>query len=333
MRDVFNHQDGDVIVEALASGKNKITVELHNDSLYMPVSHCETGYTPDLIDKIMRLTGPDWLCDEIQRDESPYYVQNSLKYDLLSYVEQADFKGKRLLDFGCGGGASTMILSRMFPETDIVGVELEESLLEIARLRCKHYGTENIELLVSPNAEELPRDIGTFDYIIMSAVFEHLLPNERIQLLPKLWSHLKPGGVLFLDQTPYRFFPVETHTTSGLPLINYLPDGVALFCTHHLSKRKLQAFDWDGLLRLGIRGGSVREIMGILESCTQMPQLLSPTQFGMKDRIDLWYQQSDQTHLSIPKKVFRVLIKLFKGLTGVVMLPYLALAIKKEAQG
>ena len=82
----------------------------------------------------------------------------------------------------------------------------------------------------------LPADIGQFDYIILSAVYEHLLPSERPALLTLLWSHLRPGGVIFLAQTPYRWFPVELHTT-GLPLINYLPDRLALACARRFSKR------------------------------------------------------------------------------------------------
>ena len=101
------------------------------------------------------MKGPAYLCDEILRDESPDYVQKSLKYDLLSYFDEEGFKNKRLLDFGCGSGASTMILARMFPNTEIVGIELEETLLSIAKMRANHYGYKNIELIISPNPNQL----------------------------------------------------------------------------------------------------------------------------------------------------------------------------------
>jgi hypothetical protein len=64
-----------------------------------------------------------------------------------------------------------------------------------------------------------------FDYIMFNAVFEHLLPHERPRLLPAVFvRHLRPVGVMFLNQTPYRYSLVEVHTTGGLPLINYLPE-------------------------------------------------------------------------------------------------------------
>jgi hypothetical protein len=80
-----------------------------------------------------------------------------------------------------------------------------------------------VRFLVSPDANSLPPEIGTFDFVMLSAVYEHLLPEERRRVMPWIWSKLKPGGTLFINQTPYRYFPYEHHTT-GLWFINYLPD-------------------------------------------------------------------------------------------------------------
>jgi 2-polyprenyl-3-methyl-5-hydroxy-6-metoxy-1,4-benzoquinol methylase len=329
MTTILKHSDANVYVEELPTGKNKIHVELINDDLFMPIKACETSYPIGLIDKILELKGPNYLCDEILRDESPNYVQKALKYDLLGYRDEEEFKNKRLLDFGCGSGSSTMILARMFPHTEIVGIELEEKLLSIAQLRTTHYGYKNIELMISPNPYSLPPNIGYFDYVVLSAVYEHLLPNERETVLLQIWSTLKPGGIFFLNQTPYRYFPVEAHTTSGLPFINYLPDKLALFYAQHFSKRKLKNNSWKELLRKGIRGGSVKEILSILTHCPQKPILLSPSRFGMKDKIDLWYIQSDKVRFVVIKRLFLLSVKLLKWLTGVTIVPSLSLAIKK----
>jgi SAM-dependent methyltransferase len=229
----------------------------------MPVQSCVTAYPEEMIQRILELKDPTYLCDEILREESPDYVQRALYFDLLSYCDPQDFAGRRLLDFGCGAGASTMILARMFPQSCIVGIELEERLLSIAKLRARHYGYDNVELLLSPSPQSLPDDLGTFDFVVLSAVYEHLLPAERCAVLRQIWDSLRVGGTLFLNQTPSRYFPVETHTT-GLPLINYLPDRLALLYARSASKAKLGSSDWDELLRRGIRGGSVREIMGLL---------------------------------------------------------------------
>lgn len=330
MKTTLRHRNANVLVEELQFNKNKIYVEILNNDLFIPINTCETSYPIDLIDKILDLKGPAYLCDEILRDESPDYVQKSLKYDLFSYLDEEAFKNKRLLDFGCGSGASTMILARIFPNTEIVGIELEEKLLSIAKMRANHYGYTNIELIISPNPNQLPPNIKHFDYIVLSAVYEHLLPNEREKLLPKIWNILKPGGILFLNQTPYRYFPIELHTTNGLPFINYLPDRVALFYAQYFSKRKLKNNSWEELLRRGIRGGSIKEIFKILTRCSQKPILLTPSKLGIKDRIDIWYIQSGKVRFKVIKKLFLFSIKFLKFLTGTTLLPNLSLAIKKS---
>lgn len=327
---ILKHKDANIFVEKLTSGKHKIDVVLLNNDLFIPINTCETSYPINMIDKILDLKGPTYLCDEILREESPDYVQKDIKYDLLSYLDEEEFRNKRLLDFGCGSGASTMILARMFPETTIVGIELEEKLLSIAKLRAYHYGYKNLELIISPNPNQLPENIGNFDYIVLSAVYEHLKPSEREILLPKIWSILKPSGILFINQTPYRYFPIETHTTCGLPFINYLPNRAAFFYAQQFSKRNLKNKSWEELLRKGVRGGSIKEIFKILNNCTQKPILLNPCRFEIKDRIDLWYIKSYKKRFLGIKKLFLFLTKFVKILTGIIILPKLSLAIKKE---
>jgi 2-polyprenyl-3-methyl-5-hydroxy-6-metoxy-1,4-benzoquinol methylase len=236
IRITLDHPDGSVHVEQLANNKNRIFVEPHDQGLFIPHRKWTTSYSLDLIKQIMNVKGLTHLCDEIMRDENPTYVQHRLEYDILSYFDKGAFDNKRVLEIGCGCGASTMVLRRMFPNTKIVGVELVNKLLTVAKSRAKHYGCDNIYFYLSPNGSSLPDGIGVFDYAVMSAVYEHLLPNERRALLPKIWSYLKPNAVLFINQTPHRYFPFELHTT-GLPLINFLPDRIAIYLAHKFSKR------------------------------------------------------------------------------------------------
>jgi 2-polyprenyl-3-methyl-5-hydroxy-6-metoxy-1,4-benzoquinol methylase len=328
---VLKHDDANVYVEKRSNGKYRIDVELTRD-LFIPIKGCETSYPVELISRILETKGPSWLCDEILREESPdYVVQKSLKYDLLSYQDQREFKDKRLLDFGCGSGSSTMVLARMFPDTEIVGVELEKKLLSIARLRARHYGYGNVGLMISPDPGSLPAGIGQFDYVVLSAVYEHLLPEEREPILRQLWSVLKPGGILFLNQTPYIGFPIETHTTSGLPFINYLSDRLAYAYARRFSRRKLDGHSWKELLRMGIRGASEKEVLGILDRSQQKSVLLEPSGFGVKDRIDLWYIQSrSKDKFVVIKRLIVVSAKLLKMVSGLTVVPYLSLAIRKS---
>jgi 2-polyprenyl-3-methyl-5-hydroxy-6-metoxy-1,4-benzoquinol methylase len=330
---ILKHRDAQIHISRLDPGKWKVSVEALNENLYIHQRTCETAYPVELIQKILDITGPGFLCDEILRDESPSYVQNFLHYDLLAYLDEEQFKNKTLLDFGCGSGASTMILTRMFPDTQIMGVELEESLLGVARARADFYGYNNLELLASPNPNNLPSEAREFDFVVLSGVYEHLLPKERKSLLPRLWEALKPGGILFLNQTPYRGFPIELHTTGGLPLINYLPDAVAHRYAQKFSKRNLKQASWEKMLRMGIRGGSVKEIFRNLKTYSPEPMLLEPSRFGLKDRLDLSRIKYKNTRNPRMGEGFHFAAKTFKLLTGIVLLPHLSLAIKKTQPG
>ena len=146
----LDHPDGSVVVEEIMPGRRRVTVETVADSLFVPFRECETSYPLPLLQKILAVKGPAYLCDEILRDESADYVQKHLRYDVSGYLDDEFFADKRLLDFGSGAGGSTMVLCRMFPRTSIVGVELEERLVGIARARAAYYGFGNIEFHVSP---------------------------------------------------------------------------------------------------------------------------------------------------------------------------------------
>ena len=327
MTTILTHPNAKVTIEE-NGGQRAISVA-STDGTRISRDKCITDYPLELIEQILRVKGPVYLCDEIMRDEDPIYVANCLHWDILSFKRSEDFSGRRILDFGSGSGASSMILARMFPDAEIVGVELVPELLEIARHRAQYYGVDDrVSYSLSPDPGRLPRDIGQFDYILFSAVFEHLLPEERDTILPMLWSCLKHDGVVFLDQTPHRWFPIETHTT-GLPLINYMPDRLALQFSRLFSRRIKRGISWQKLLRKGIRGGTQREVGEILNRDGRQSEFLVPSQLGVKDDIDLWYRRSSRVRGATVKKVMMTGFRMLKALTGATMLPELSLAIRK----
>lgn len=289
---------------------------------------CETAYPLDLIEAILRVKGLAYVCDEILRDESPEYVEGSLRLDVFAYVGEEGFQGKDVLDFGCGCGASTMVLSRMLPKARIVGVELVEEFVSIGEMRKHHYRCDNVRFALSPDGESLPNGIPKSDYVILSAVHEHLLPDERSHLLPRIWENLKIGGIFFVDQTPYRWFPIETHTTH-LPMINYLPRSLALRYARAFCRRVAPKETWEKLLRRGIRGGTSREILRILAKNPGKPVLLKPQRLGVSDRIDLWHRRSASARNPGLKRAMAICLKAIRLTTGITITPNLALAIQK----
>jgi 2-polyprenyl-3-methyl-5-hydroxy-6-metoxy-1,4-benzoquinol methylase len=323
---ILQRADGLVELEDLGDSKRRLTARWLGGRAS---ASCETSYPLELIQSILEVKGVAWLCDEISRDQDPASIQRFFESDFLPYVDPADFEGKRILDFGCGSGSSTMVLARMFPRSQIVGVELSPEYLRIARQRQRFYGYQKLSFLRSPAGTSLPDGLGQFDFIVMSAVFEHLLPDERRSLMPRLWAHLKIGGCLLLNQTPHRFFPFESHTT-GLPLINYLPDRLAHLAARRLSSRELGSESWESLLRKGIRGATEREILASVGQATSdsLPALLVPRRPRYRDRVDVWHAALGPRHRAL-KTACRELLRVVERLLGTTWVVNLSLAIGK----
>lgn len=326
MSEILRRPDGSLEIEDLGEAKRRVTARPRGSAA---PACCETSYPLSLIRSILEVKGVAWVCDEISRDQDPASIQRFFENDFLPYVDPAEFEGKRILDFGCGSGSSTMVLARMFPRTEIVGVELSPEYLRVAVQRQRFYGYGNVSLRLSPAGTSLPDGLGPFDFIVMSAVFEHLLPHERRTLMPRLWAHLRIGGCLLLNQTPHRFFPFESHTT-GLPLINYLPDRLAHFVARRFSPRDLGRESWESLLRKGIRGATEREILASVGAAASdsLPALLVPRRPGYRDRVDVWYAALGPRHRAL-KAGCRELLRVVERRLGTTLVVNLSLAIGK----
>jgi 2-polyprenyl-3-methyl-5-hydroxy-6-metoxy-1,4-benzoquinol methylase len=329
----FDHPDGRVQIKELNNEKRRVHVQPRDSSIYIHRPSCDTAYPIELIAQILAVKGPGYLCDEISRDEDGSYLESHLRATLFAHLPESAFVGKKLLDFGCGSGASTMIMARSLPaSTSMVGVELEESFLRIARARADFYGVTNVRFEHSPAGDRLPERLGVFDFIVLPAVYEHLLPHERTTIIPQLWTHLNKGGVLFIDETPSRWFPVETHTSS-LPFVNYLPDPLAHRFVKYCSPRGLRHDSWTGLLRKGVRGGSVNEILSIIHRRGGLPELLKPGYGGMRTAADVWYEgyaRSAPGRSGKLKRTFGKALKMLNEASHLAPVPYLSLAIRKN---
>ena len=336
METILEHPDAEVKIIDLDNGKRRIIVNPHKKWLAEKDRDYETNYPLDLIKKVFEVKGAMGLNDTIRREEDPLSTKSCVEYDLLAYAPPEDFNNKRILDFGCGAGASTFILKRLLPETEVVGIDLQKKNIDLANARLDFYNYEKVSFYCSPDEKTLPENIGKFDFIVLSAVYEHLLPDERVPVLQQIWSLLNPSGIFFLNQTPYRYFPFEGHTTH-LFFLNYLPDKIAHAYACKFSKKVGKNQNWNGLLRLGIRGGSPREITGNLKRIAPAfkPVILKPTQLGFHDRIDVWYSgYAVSIAYKYPKvkniqRVLKYIAKFIYYVSGIVFLPTVSLAIKK----
>lgn len=321
--------DGSVEIRPLSNGRFNVTLIPVDRDVFVPLVSCETSLPPEVVASFLNDSFA-WLCDSLSRHDDSEYVKRALSKQLLAYFDPSDFRGKRLLDFGCGSGASTLCMAAMFPETEVVGVELKASSVELARKVLAVRRLANVRFLTSSDANSLPPGIGSFDFVMLSAVYEHLLPGERRRVMPLIWSRMNYGGVLFVNQTPYRYFPYEHHST-GLWFINYLPDRLSLFLARHLSRMNPEvnsSSDWSVHLRGGIRGGTEAEICSNLRLAhVGRPVIMQPRG---QDRAAYWLSCTNPERYRLLKKSAASLFRLTDKIWQTVPSMNLDVVIRKD---
>ena len=115
---------------------------------------------------------------------NPYYLRNQ---------KVIETKGKLILDAGCGSGYKSLVLAEANPGAKIVGVDISENSVELARQRLQHHGFDNTEFHAI-SIEDLPQLGLEFDYINCDDVL-YLLP-EPVVGLQAMKSVLKPDGII-----------------------------------------------------------------------------------------------------------------------------------------
>jgi trans-aconitate 2-methyltransferase len=109
---------------------------------------------------------------------------------------------ERVVDLGCGPGNSTALLVARWPQAAVIGVDSSASMLDKARASGTR--ADWLEADIADWSPDAPVDL------LFSNAALHWLPDHRA-LLPRLMSHLRPGGVLAV-QMP-RNFEAASHVT------------------------------------------------------------------------------------------------------------------------
>jgi ubiquinone/menaquinone biosynthesis C-methylase UbiE len=117
--------------------------------------------------------------------------------------------GCTVLDLCCGAGASAIPAARLTgPAGRVLGIDVAEPLLEIARLRAAHEGLANIEFRHGDATRTALAD-GSFDVVI--CVFGVFFAPDMAGFVAEMWRLVRPGGVLAITTWgPGLFEPAST---------------------------------------------------------------------------------------------------------------------------
>jgi SAM-dependent methyltransferase len=101
--------------------------------------------------------------------------------------------GMSLLDCGCGPGTITAGFAELVAPGQVVGTEIEESHVTLARENAAKRNVRNVRFETA-NIYELPFPDTSFDAVFISAVLSNL--REPVRGLREANRVLKPGGVI-----------------------------------------------------------------------------------------------------------------------------------------
>jgi ubiquinone/menaquinone biosynthesis C-methylase UbiE len=112
-------------------------------------------------------------------------------------LKQAAVRSRnRVLDMGCGTGTMAILIKRLHPDTDVIGLDPDPRALARARRKAER---ARLSILFDQGfSDKLPYPDASFDRVFSSFMFHHLRADDRTTTLNEVWRVLKPGGSFHL---------------------------------------------------------------------------------------------------------------------------------------
>ncbi|MBI3151992.1 MAG: class I SAM-dependent methyltransferase [Chloroflexi bacterium] len=127
----------------------------------------------------------DWLVDQ---------PMSGLRMRKDMLAQMGDLNSKRILDVGCGTGTLAAMVKQMYPDAEVVGLDGDSQILEIARSKAKSLGVDiRFEQGMS---FDLPYPDASFDVVLTSFMLHHLEKDAKQKTAKEMYRVLRPDGRL-----------------------------------------------------------------------------------------------------------------------------------------
>lgn len=136
----------------------------------------------------------------------------TIRFYLQSDSAEAMFRGKRVLDVGCGEGGKSVYYASLGASA-VVGVDIIPEYARRAQQFAEKHGYSDRFTFLLADATHLPLDSGSFDTIIMNDFMEHVSdPKSAITEALRL---CRPGGRIYINFPPY-YHPFGAHLSDAI---------------------------------------------------------------------------------------------------------------------
>ena len=108
-------------------------------------------------------------------------------------AEWAPPKPKRILEIGCGIGATCWRMARAWPEAEVIGADVSPTSIEVARTCFRRPNLSYRAGLVKEGVF-----VGTFDLVLLMDTYEHIVLSDRPSLHAAIRSLLSDDARLII---------------------------------------------------------------------------------------------------------------------------------------
>ncbi|BBO72971.1 hypothetical protein DSCW_03880 [Desulfosarcina widdelii] len=258
-------------------------------------------------------------------------LEEDRKFSITWLNSVRKLKGRKVLEIGCGTGASTVALAEQ--GAVVTAVDIDHDALTVAKKRCEIYRLK-VDFL-NLNVKEIKNKLfkNKYDFVIFWACLEHMTNSERMIAMKETWEMLPIGGLWCVTDTPNRLYFYDSHT-SQLPFFHWLPDDLAIKYANFSPREKFKnAFrdfkpnrdDMINFFRWG-RGVSFHEFEMTMKPLSKLNIISCRSIFHRRQGILFFLK-------SITSSSFRYesfLKKRFPKIHSGFFQPYLNLIIKKD---
>ncbi len=117
-------------------------------------------------------------------------LKDLINWSTLNYIHAGldlkNWQPKNILCAGCGTGEEAIILSKIFPKSNILAIDISLPSLEIAKQNIRKANSKNITLKQMSIMEDLPNHKKKYELVYSSGVIHHLQePKKGFSILAK----------------------------------------------------------------------------------------------------------------------------------------------------
>ena len=116
--------------------------------------------------------------------------------DYAKKLRSHGFTKGKIIDVGCGFGATNIALAKHLPDSELLGIDLSEPLLEYAREATEKADLSSRVQFEKADVQQIPYPENTFD-VALNINMVHLVDNP-IKMLDEIERVLIPDGKLYI---------------------------------------------------------------------------------------------------------------------------------------